>query len=103
MVIIDVQLQTSIRIIGVYRINPTGNVTQHAFFTSQLNLIKHATEQRGNKKVIILSDFNLNEAMKFNNILCNRLTVLNKLLNLDWLNLSLIAFIMKAKNTFLIN
>ena len=35
--------------------------------------------------------------------LCNRLTVLNKLVNLDWLNLSLIAFKLKAKSTFLIN
>ena len=37
------------------------------------------------------------------NILCNRLPVLNKLVNLDWLNLSLTAFKLKAKSIFLVN
>ena len=37
------------------------------------------------------------------NILCNRLTSLNKLVKLDWLNLSLTAFKLKAKNIFLTN
>ena len=35
------------------------------------------------------------------NILCNRLTCLNGLIKLDWLNLSLIAFKLKAKSIFL--
>ena len=37
------------------------------------------------------------------NILCNRLTVLNRLVKLDWLNLSLTAFKLKVKNVFLSN
>ena len=37
------------------------------------------------------------------NILCNRLPVLNKLVNLDWLNLSLTALKLKAKSIFLVN
>ena len=37
------------------------------------------------------------------NILCNRLTILNRLIKLDWLNLSLIAFKLRAKSIFLIN
>ena len=67
LIIVDVKLQTSIRIIGLYRIfNPPGNVTQHGYFMAQLQLIKTAAEQRGDKKLILLGDFNLNEAMKFN-------------------------------------
>ena len=37
------------------------------------------------------------------NILCNRLTVLNGQINLNWLNFSLTAFKLKAKMTFLSN
>ena len=37
------------------------------------------------------------------NILCNRLTVLNGQINLDWLNLSLTSFKLKVKATFLNN
>ena len=37
------------------------------------------------------------------NILCNRLTILNRLIKLDWLNLSLIAFKLRVKSIFLIN
>ena len=37
------------------------------------------------------------------NILCNRLTVLNRQVKLDWLNLSLAACKLKAKNAFLTN
>ena len=67
LVIIDLQLQTCTRLIGVYRIfNPPGNVTQHDFFTSQLNLIRQATDQRGSKNVVVIGDFNLNEEMKYN-------------------------------------
>ena len=47
--------------------NPPGNFTQHSYFTSQLQLIKNAAEQRGNKKLVVLGDFNLNEEMKYNN------------------------------------
>ena len=54
LVIIDVQLHSVLRIIGVYIVfNGPGIVTQHAFFTSQLNLIKLATQQKGNKNVVI--------------------------------------------------
>ena len=37
------------------------------------------------------------------NIIANRMTVLNNLINLDWLNLSLIAFKLKVKELFLTN
>ena len=37
------------------------------------------------------------------NIMCNRLTVLNRQIKLDWLNLSLTAFKLKSKQTFLSN
>ena len=37
------------------------------------------------------------------NIMCNRLTTLNGHIKLDWLNLSLTAFKLKAKLTFLSN
>ena len=37
------------------------------------------------------------------NIICNRLTILNRQVNLDWLNLSLTAFKLKTKNAFLTN
>ena len=37
------------------------------------------------------------------NILCNRLTCLNGELKLDWLNLNLTAFKLKAKSIFLMN
>ena len=32
-----------------------------------MQLIKTAAEQRGDKKLVLLGDFNLNEAMKYNN------------------------------------
>ena len=68
LIIVDVKLHTTIRIIGLYRIfNPPGNVTQRGYFTAQLQLVKNAAEQRGDKKLVLLGDFNLNEAMKFNN------------------------------------
>ena len=68
LVIIDVELQSTVRIIGVYRaFNPPGNVTQHAYFTTQLNLIKQATENARNMKIIILGDFNLNETLRYSN------------------------------------
>ena len=34
------------------------------------------------------------------NIIANRMTVLNNQINLDWLNLSLLAFKLKVKNLF---
>ena len=37
------------------------------------------------------------------NIIANRMTVLNNLINLDWLNLSLISFKLKMKELFLTN
>ena len=37
------------------------------------------------------------------NILCNRLTCLNGEIKLDWLNLSLVVFKLKAKSIFLAN
>ena len=65
LVIIDVKLDNTVRIIGLYRVfNPPGNVTQHAYFTTQLQLIKIAAEQRGDRKLVILGDFNLNEELK---------------------------------------
>ena len=68
LVVIDVVLQSTVRIIGVYRVfNPPGNVTQHAYFTIQLNLIKQATENARNMKIIILGDFNLNDTMRYSN------------------------------------
>ena len=36
-------------------------------------------------------------------IIANRMSVLNKLVNLDWLNLSLISFKLKVKELFLTN
>ena len=36
-------------------------------------------------------------------IICNRLTILNRQVNLDWLNLSLTAFKLKTKNAFVTN
>ena len=68
LIIIDVQLKSCFRIIGLYRVfNPPGIITQHAYFTAQLQLIRQAAEQRGNRRLVILGDFNLNEEMKFNN------------------------------------
>ena len=37
------------------------------------------------------------------NIIANRMPILNNLINLDWLNLSLIAFKLKVKELFLTN
>ena len=37
------------------------------------------------------------------NILCSKLKVLNNLVELDWLNISLYSFKIKAKNVFLTN
>ena len=66
-IIIDVQGQSTMRIIAIYRIfNPPGNISQHDYFTTQLQLIKTAIMQKGNKRVVILGDFNLNEVMKYN-------------------------------------
>ena len=50
--------------------------------------------------------FHINDCSKMKvgkNILCNRLTCLNRQVKLDWLNLSLTAFKLKAKNIFLTN
>ena len=50
------------------------------------------------------SKFHINDFSKLkvgNNILSNRLTCLNNEVELDWLNLSLIAFKLKAKKHFL--
>ena len=46
-----------------------------------------------------INDVSNNKAGK--NVICNRLNVLNKQIKLDWLNLSLTAFKLKAKNIFL--
>ena len=45
--------------------------------------------------------FQINDFWKKKNILCNRLTVLNRQVKLDWLSLT--AFKLKAKNAFLTN
>ena len=45
---------------------------KHAYFTSQLQMIKMAAEQRENKKLVILWDFNLNEIMTYNNDYSNK-------------------------------
>ena len=37
------------------------------------------------------------------NLICNRLNVLNNLVELDWLNISLISFKLKLKSLFLMN
>ena len=50
--------------------------------------------------------FQINDVLNIKigkNILCNRLTVLNRQIKLDWLNLSLTAFKLKAKSLFLTN
>ena len=41
------------------------SIPQREFFKNQLSWIKQATEQAGQKRVIILGDFNLNEEMKY--------------------------------------
>ena len=46
---------------------------------------------------------NLNAEIKSHYIISNRLTVLNAELDLNWLNLSLIAFKLKIKEQFLMN
>ena len=48
--------------------------------------------------------FQINDYSKIRigkNIIANRMTILNNLINLDWLNLSLIAFKLKVKDLFL--
>ena len=50
--------------------------------------------------------FQINDRSKIRigkNIIANRMTILNNLINLDWLNLSLIAFKLKVKDLFLMN
>ena len=37
------------------------------------------------------------------NLICNRLNVLNNLVELDWLNMSLISFKLKLKSLLLMN
>ena len=37
------------------------------------------------------------------NLICNRLNVLNNLIELDWLNMSLISFKLKLKSLLLMN
>ena len=66
LVIVDVKLKSLVRIIGVYRVfSPPGEVSQHAFFTAQIQLIKQACDQARNMKIGVLGDFNLNEDKKF--------------------------------------
>ena len=51
-------------------------------------------------------NFHINDFSKLKvgkNILCNRLTCLNRHVKLDWLNLSLTAFKLKLKSIFLNN
>ena len=55
----------------------------------------------GRNEMFHISDFSKIKIGK--NILCNRLTVLNGQIKLDWLNLSLITFKLKIKRTFLNN
>ena len=55
----------------------------------------------GRNEMFHISDFSKIKIGK--NILCNRLTVLNGQIKLDWLNLSLTAFKLKIKRTFLNN
>ena len=55
----------------------------------------------GRNEMFHISDFSKIKIGK--NILCNRLTVLNGQIKLDWLNLSLTTFKLKIKRTFLNN
>ena len=51
-------------------------------------------------------NFHINDASRIKvgrNVLCNRLTCLNGDIKLDWLNLTPIAFKLKAKSIFLTN
>ena len=53
----------------------------------------------GRNEMFQINDYSANRIGK--NIICNRLNVLNGQIKLDWLNLSLNAFKLKAKSIFL--
>ena len=53
----------------------------------------------GRNEMFQINDYSANRIGK--NIICNRLNVLNGQIKLDWLNLSLNAFKLKAKSVFL--
>ena len=65
-VIIDLNGQDKYRIVNLYRShNPPNNLTQLAFFNSQLNLLETAISTLSNRKLIIAGDFNLNETYRY--------------------------------------
>ena len=65
-VIVDLNGQDKYRIVNLYRShNPPNNLTQLAFFNSQLNLLETAISTLSNRKLIIAGDFNLNETYRY--------------------------------------
>ena len=66
LVIIDIELSSKYRLINLYRVfNPQNGISQKNYFISQLNKIKIAIENKGNHKLILLGDFNLDEMKKY--------------------------------------
>ena len=64
--VLDLELSEKYRIINVYRVfNPINGVTQVEYFKNLINLIKLALHNLGNRKPIIIGDFNLNEEQKY--------------------------------------
>ena len=58
-------------------------------------------EENIRRKMFQINDYSNIKIGK--NVICNRLNVLNNVIELDWLNLSLISFKLKMKSLFELN
>ena len=66
LVVLDLDLNSKFRLINVYRLfNPPENRTQRDHFSYQLTLIKNALLEDTARQPIIVGDFNLNDALKY--------------------------------------
>ena len=61
------------------------------------------TQQNFNSRSNLFQIYDCSSIRVGKNIIANRMPILNNLINLDWLNLSLIAFKLKVKELFLTN
>ena len=62
-VIIDVNSSPNYRIINIYRsFNPPNSLSQKTAFKNQLQIIKLAIESAQNREILVLGDFNLDDA-----------------------------------------
>ena len=101
-IVIDLDLTKKYRLINLYRLfNPPNNVGQVEHFANQINIIKNTIVEDPTRRVIVVGDFNLDDAKKYCVDYKNR--NLFNILNIEFDSLDLIQTVTFPTWTRLIN